>query len=137
MVPPVLNEEGRQGMINYNNPDLWYDDAVHKDLLITDGVVTVSGRNYTVTGATVTITNELIEAEAFELHQSLCSEPQIRFGACEAASVSFVIHENIPTIKGKTIKVYIIPDSDASEMIQIGVFKVAEDKLSADSCKGR
>ena len=122
-------------MINYNNPELWYDDAVHKDLLITDGVVTVSGSNYTVTGATVTITNELIEAEAFELHQSLCSEPQLRFGASEAASVSFVIHDNIPTIKGKTIKVYIIPDSDASEMIQIGVFKVAEDKMSADRTK--
>lgn len=122
-------------MINYNNPDLWYDDAVHKDLLITDGTVTVSGTTYTVTGATVTITNELIEAEAFELHQSLCSEPQLRFGASEAAAVSFVIHDNIPTIKGKKIKVYIIPDSDASEMLQIGVFKVAEDKLSADRTK--
>ena len=92
-------------MIPYTDPD----DIIaagHRDLLLTDGTVTVSGTNYTVTGATVTIKNNIIENEAFELHQSLCSESQIRYGACEAASITFVIHENIPTLKGKTLKVY-------------------------------
>ena len=121
-------------MINYNNPDdLIY--ASQKDLLITDGTVTVSVTSYTVTGATVTITNEIIESESFELKQSLCSNTQIQFGSCESGSVTFTIHENIPSTKGKTLKVYLIPDNDASKMLQIGVFKVAEDKLSADRTK--
>lgn len=116
---------------NYDNPAF----AAQKDLLITDGTVTVSGTNYTVTGATVTITNELLESEAFELNQSLNSASQLTFGSCESSSVSFVIHDNIPTLKGKTLKVYLIPDSDASKMLQIGVYKVEEDKLSADRTK--
>lgn len=116
---------------NYDNPAF----AAQKDLLITDGTVTVSGTNYTVTGATVTITNELLESEAFELNQGLNSASQLTFGSCESSSVSFVIHDNIPTLKGKTLKVYLIPDSDASKMLQIGVYKVDEDKLSADRTK--
>jgi len=116
---------------NYDNPAF----AAQKDLLITDGTVTVNGMNYTVTGATVTITNELLESEAFELNQSLNSASQLTFGSCESSSVSFVIHDNIPTLKGKTLKVYLIPDSDASKMLQIGVYKVEEDKLSADRTK--
>lgn len=119
-------------MINYNGGDIFLQEATQKDLLITDGTVNVSGTSYTVTGATVTITNELLDSEAFELKQSLCSESQIHFGSCEAAQISFTMHENIPTIKGKTLKVYLIPNSDASKILQIGVFKVDEDKLSAD-----
>lgn len=122
-------------MINYNDPSIWFGSTTHKMLLMTDGTVTVSGTNYTVTGGTVTIDNSILEAESFELKQSLNSGTQIQFGSCEAAEINFVIHENIPTIKGKTLKVYIIPDHDASKMLQIGVFKVAEDKLSADRTK--
>ena len=118
-------------MIPYNDPDDLIV-ASHRDLLITDGTVTVSGTSYTVAGATITITNPYLDEESFELHQSLCSETQIRYGSCETNSVSFVMHDNVPTLKGKTIKVYMIPDSDASKMLQIGVFKVDEDKLSAD-----
>lgn len=113
---------------SYDNPAL----AGQKDLLMTDGTVTVSGTNYTVTGATVTIDNSILEFESFSLKQSLNSGSQLQFGSCEAGEISFVIHENIPTIKGKTLKVYLIPDNDASKMLQLGVYKVYEDKLSAD-----
>jgi len=122
-------------MIPYSDPDYFYNDAIHKNLLITDGTVTVSGTSYSVAGQTVTITNDLLDQEGFELHQSLCSENQIRFGACESNYITFVMHENIPTLKGKVLKVYLIPDSDASKMLQIGVFKVSEDKLSSDRTK--
>lgn len=121
-------------MIPYNDPNDMIV-ATHRDLLITDGTVTVSGTSYSVAGATVTLTNAYFEQEAFELHQSLCSESQIRFGACESNYITFVMHENIPTLKGKVLKVYLIPDSDASKMLQIGVFKVSEDKLSSDRTK--
>lgn len=122
-------------MIPYSDSDYFYNDAIHKALLITDGTVTVSGTTYTVTGQTVKIENDLLDQEGFELHQSLCSENQIRFGACESNYIMFVMHENIPTLKGKVLKVYLIPDSDASKMLQIGVFKVSEDKLSSDRTK--
>lgn len=117
-------------MIPYNDPD---DIIVaHRDLLITDGTVTVSGTSYSVAGDTVTITNELLDEEAFELHQSLYSDNQLRYGACESNYITFVMHENIPTLKGKTLTVYMIPDNDASKMLQIGIFTVTDDTLSAD-----
>ena len=122
-------------MINYAYPTIWSQEATTKDLLLTDGTVTVSGDNYTVSGATVTVTNDLLEQEAFELHQSLNSGNQLQFGSCESGYISFVIHDNIPTLKGKTLKVYLIPNHEASKILQIGVFKVAEDKLSADRTK--
>lgn len=117
-------------MIDYNYPDIFMGEAVQKNLLITDGTVTVSGDTYTVTGDTVTITNSELETEAFELHQSICSDMQLRFGSCESAYISFVFHADTPTLIGKVLKVYIIPNHEASKMLQLGVFKVQSDKVS-------
>ena len=120
-------------MIDYNYPDIFMGEAVQKNLLITDGTVTVSGDTYTVTGDTVTITNSELETEAFELHQSINSDMQLRFGSCESAYISFVFRKtNITTLIGKTLKVYIIPNHEASKILQLGVFKVQTDKLSYD-----
>ena len=119
-------------MIPYSDPTIWTQSSVPHDLLITDGTVTVSGTSYTVTGGTIKITNTELHQEGFELHQSLCSETQIRFGSCESNYVTFIVHENVAGLKGKVLKVYIIPDHDASKMLQLGVFKVTEDTLSAD-----
>lgn len=123
-------------MIDYNYPTAFLGEAVQKNLLITDGTVTVSGNTYTVTGDTVTITNSDLETEAFELHQSINSDMQLRFGSCESAYISFVFRKtNITTLIGKTLKVYIIPNHDASKILQLGVFKVQSDKLSYDGLK--
>lgn len=116
-----------------NDPTIWLQDRVHHDLVITDGNVTVSGKNYSVNNQTVLITNDMIDSEKFELSQSLNSDFQLKFGSCESASIKFSLHENLPTIKDKTLKVYIIPDHDAGQMIQLGVFKVYSDTLSGDS----
>ena len=122
-------------MINYNDPDIFITDGTTKQILLTDGTVTVSGDTYSVTGQTVKIENDLLESESFELTQSLCSTAQLHFGSCESSSISFTIYENIATIKGKVLKLYFIPNGKASKMVQIGAFKVYEDKLSADRTK--
>lgn len=123
-------------MIDYEYPDIFLGTAVQKDLLITDGTVTVADDEYIVTDDTVTLTNADLETEAFELHQSICSETELRFGSCESASINFVFHGAIPTIKGKTVKVYIIPNHDASKILQLGVFKIYEDgKVGSDLTK--
>lgn len=124
-------------MIDYDYPDIFLGEAVQKDLLITDGEVTVVGDDYTVTDDTVTITNSELETEAFELHQSINSDMQLRFGSCESAYISFVFRTQatISSLIGKVLKVYIIPNHEASKILQIGVFKVQSDKLSYDGLK--
>jgi len=121
-------------MIPYNS-DIWQQDSILHELLITDGTVTVSGTHYSVNGASVTITDDLIDLEAFELDHALCSGSQLQFGRCESGNIKFTMYDNIPSTKGKTLNTYIIPNQDASLMVQLGVFKVHEDKLNSDRTK--
>ena len=114
-------------MINYPYPDLFYGEAVQKDLLMTDGTVTVVGTVYTVSDDTITITNSILDEESFDLHQAINPELQLYWGSYQSSEISFVIHYTGSTLKGKVLKVYIIPNHDASKMLQIGVFKVNED----------
>ena len=122
-------------MINYGYPEVFTDEGVNMQLLMTDGTVTVSGDNYTITGMTVAITNSMIEAESFELNQSICSNDQLLFGSCESASITFVLHDTTIGLKNKVLKTYLIPDNKASRMLQLGVFKVVGDDMSADRRK--
>lgn len=118
-------------MIDYEYPDIFLGTAVQKDLLITDGEVTVEDNEYTVTDETVLFETQDFETEAFELYQSVNSSEQITWGSCETGKVSFIVRKRyIDSIIGTKLKVYIIPDHDASKMLQLGVFKVAEDKQS-------
>ena len=122
-------------MIDYSYANILNGEGVKHDILITDGVITVNGKNYSVSGQTVIIDNAILQAESLQLSQSLCSQGQLVYGSCEAGELTFEIYDNISTVKGKELKAYIIPDSDASKMLQIGVFRVYEDKLSADRTK--
>jgi len=123
-------------MINYAYPTLFLTEGTQKDLLITDGTVTVSGTTYTVSGETVLIDNSILDQEAFELYQSLNSEMQLTFGLCDTASIKFTVHKSDNSnITGTVLTVYLIPNHDASKMLQIGVFKVAEDVRSQDRKK--
>ena len=118
-------------MINYAYPTLFLTEGTQKDLLITDGTITVVGTEYTVSDETVLFTNSDLEEEAFELSQSLCSEMQLTFGCCETGKISFNVRKNYNTnILGTVVSLYIIPNHDASKMLQLGVFKIAEDKSS-------
>lgn len=118
-------------MIPYEYPDIFTGTAVQKELLITDGTVTVTDDEYTVTDDTITFETGDFELESFELSQSLMSEMQFTYGCCETGKVRFIVRKHyVNSIIGVELKVYIIPDHDASKMLQLGVFKVNEDKQS-------
>lgn len=124
-------------MIEYDYAELFLQDTVPKDLVITDGTVTVSGTHYSVSGQTVLITNDLLELEKFTLTQRLSQESQLTFGSCNAAMCEFTMHDNIPSIKDKQLKVYMYLNRDASTMLQIGKFKVFNDTLDGDTTARR
>lgn len=121
-------------MIDYQYIDDIKDDETLKNVVITDGTISITGTTYTVSGQTVVITNDLIESN-FAIHQQLCTQEQLRFGSCESAECSMNIFDNIPTLKDKVLKVYIYVNRDASTMLQLGIFKVTQDKLTADRTK--
>ena len=80
-------------MINFDHPELFYSDHTHKEYTI---VIEDVG----------TLTNEDLYEEDVTIHEMLCSEEQLRFGACEASYISFKTSvETVPLI-GKKIEVY-------------------------------
>ena len=94
------------------------DDAVDKQLKIEyDGGM---------------ITNEELHSEEFELTERLCSESQLRFGSCEAATLKFKISNVVMPLKGKWITVTDTLEKDVSNILQFGKYKVDSDKPTVD-----
>ncbi len=110
-------------MVDYTLQDLFYRQNVDKQFVITtdDG--------------TVTITNTELHQESFELTESLCSESELTFGACEAATVKFTISNIFTSLKDKWITVKIILDGNSDNSFILGRYKVASDKPTADRIK--
>ena len=80
------------------DPSVWLRDSVNHKLIMTDGTLTVSGGTYSIDNATVTITNENLDFEAFKWHQGICPQNQIKFGTCEACYVEFTMYDTIGTV---------------------------------------
>lgn len=110
-------------MVDYTLQDLFYRQNVDKQFIITtdDG--------------TVTITNTELHQESFELTESLCSESELTFGACEAATVKFTISNIFTSLKDKWITVKIILDGNSDNSFILGRYKVVSDKPTADRIK--
>lgn len=110
-------------MVDYTLQDLFYRQNVDKQFIITtdDG--------------SVTITNTELHQESFELTESLCSENELTFGACEAATVKFTISNIFTSLKDKWITVKIILDGNSDNSFILERYKVVSDKPTADRIK--
>lgn len=104
-------------MINFDHPELFYSDHTHKEYTI---IIEDVG----------TLTNEDLYEEDVTIHEMLCSEEQLRFGACEASYISFKTSvETVPLI-GKKIEVYMTIESE--DPISIGTYTTVSDSPTAD-----
>lgn len=110
-------------MVDYSLQNLFYAPNVDKQLIIAtdDG--------------SVTITNTELHQESFELTESLCSESELTFGACEAAVVKFTISNVFTSLKDKWITVKMVLDGNSSNPFIFGRYKVVSDKPTADRTK--
>lgn len=79
----------------------------------------------------VTLRNEDIVSESMEISESLCSEPELRFGSCEASVFKLRIIGNVVPLIGEkfTVSMYV---GDIAEPFVLGTYKVASDKPTAD-----
>lgn len=107
-------------MIDYINQNLFLGSSVHKELRIT-----------TDDGA-VTITNEDLHQEKFELRESLCSETSLVFGSCEASSIKYTVSNIFGSLKGKWLNVSMILNHDTANPFRIGRYKVDSDVPTAN-----
>ena len=109
-------------MIDYELEELFRQDSVKKNLIITDS------------DNEITLTNEDIYQESFKLRESLCSESELLFGSCEASEINFTT-SYMSGLKGKEITVSLVLDDNTETPFVVGTYIVVEDKLTADRSK--
>lgn len=110
-------------MLNKILKDKYWDSATDKQMVIS------------VVGTNQKIDNSMLEIGTFALEESLCSESELKFGACEANCVKFTARNTAGNIIGKTISIEETIDGDSENPMPYGVFKVASDVPTADRTK--
>ena len=98
--------------------NLFYEDAVDKQLNITAG--------------DITLTNDDVCSESMELVERLCSESTLRFGCCEASVFKMRVLNMVTSLKGKILKISMDLTGNQTGSIDIGNYKVDTDKPTAD-----
>lgn len=106
-------------MIDYIHKDLYWQDSIDKQLKIEleDGTI---------------LDNSMIYSEEFGLEESLCSEDELRFGACEASCVKFRIFSIPNRLVGQKITISEVLGGQTDSPMQIGKYKIASAKPTAD-----
>lgn len=110
-------------MINSSLKEKYWDSSTDKQMIIS------------VVGTNQKIDNSMLEIGTFALEESLCSESELKFGACEANCVKFTARNTAGNIIGKTISIEETIDGDSENPMPYGVFKVASDVPTADRTK--
>lgn len=110
-------------MINSSLKEKYWGSATDKQMVIS------------VVGTDQKIDNSMLEIGTFALEESLCSESELKFGACEANCVKFTARNTAGNIIGKTISIEETIDGDSENPMPYGVFKVASDVPTADRTK--
>lgn len=110
-------------MINSSLKEKYWDSSTDKQMVIS------------VVGTNQKIDNSMLEIGTFAIEESLCSESELKFGACEANCVKFTARNTAGNIIGKTISIEETIDGDSKNPMPYGVFKVASDVPTADRTK--
>lgn len=110
-------------MRDYEYSDLYFDAHLDKQIKIE------------VVGTGITIDNSMIELDAFELDEILCSEQELTFGSCEANCVKFTARDMPGSIVGKTIRITETVDGNADVPFSYGIYKVYSDVPTSDRTK--
>ena len=107
-------------MVDYQYSSLFLKDSVGKQL----NIVSDDGK--------INITNTELHQEKFELTESLCSESELTFGACEAGMIKFTVSNVFLPMKGKWLTAKMTLDGHEDKPFQIGRYKVYSDTPTAD-----
>ena len=107
-------------MITYPYEYLFKEDSVDKQLIITDGEIT--------------LTNVDIYQESFELTEMLSATRDLTYGSCNSATLKFTTSK-LERFKGRELTVSVVLDGHTEAPFTFGTYKVYEDKFTADRTK--
>lgn len=93
-------------MASGNDYNFYFSNNVQKQFHIV----------FTDNGTTYDVDNSMIVSEQLSLEESLCSEDNLRFGACESSLFKAQIVSPVDSLVGKIIDVYMIIDNSVSRL---------------------
>ena len=102
-----------------NIQQMFYDDSVDKQLIIT------------YPDAGTDIGNAEFQMETMTVTESICDEQELRFGCCVASSFEITVLDTVESLKNRKMNVSIKLDG-ALKDYEIGKYKVYSDKPTAD-----
>ena len=114
-------------MIDYVNKDLFFQDSINKQWVIT---ATKVEDNETIVIAT--LHNEDLLYDSISLTEALSSSDGLIFGRCESSRFEFTVYNVISSLKGCTLTVDIILNNDTENPFRLGTYFVDSDKPTAD-----
>lgn len=111
-----------------------------KNIIITDGTVTVENNALVYSDFNFRFTNSDIHSESFELIERLCSSEDLDFGDTTSSEMKFTFSGNaisLADLEGNrvTLNVYFYFDNDVTTLFKVGTYKVLSDKPTADRTK--
>lgn len=108
-------------MIDFANEELFRKDSISK--------------YWTITGDNISLTNNDLYTESFDLSEKINSDNNIIFGSCVASVFKFTTSALNTDFKDKDITAKVVLDGDFENPLTLGTFIVAEETLSADKTK--
>ena len=108
-------------MIDFVNEELFRKDSISKD--------------WTIIGDNISLTNDDLYTESFDISETINSDNNIIFGSCVASVFKFTTSALNTDFKDKDITVNVVLDEDFENPFTLGTFVVAEETLSADKTK--
>lgn len=85
-------------------------------------------------GDDVNISNAELCDNNLNLHEAICSEAQLRFGACESSCLKFTTYDMSDALIGKTLT-YTMTPAGSTTPLRIGKYRVTGNTLDSDGLK--
>ena len=114
-------------MIDYIHKDLFFQDSINKQWVIT---ATKVEDNETI--IITTIHNEDLLYDSISLTEAVSSSDGLVFGRCESSRFEFTVYNVVSSLKGCTLTVDIILDNDVENPFRLGTYIVDSDKPTAE-----
>lgn len=118
-------------MIDYEYAELFLENNVQKNFIITDGVVSIAGGSFVYNDYTYLLTNDDLKSVP-RITELLTDQNDLDFGACNSGFIEFSIAANVTPLIDKACRVYVWMDNRKETLFRIGKYKVVSDKATAD-----
>jgi len=116
---------------NYGYADLFWENDVQKNYIITDGVVSIAGGSFVYGNYTYLLMNDDLK-NVPKIHEMLTDSKDLDFGRCNSNYIEFSIAADVMPLIDKTCRVYLWMNNDKNTLMRLGKYKVTSDKATAD-----